>query len=542
MKKGGIIWIFLAVLVGCEKHPLEGYSNVPLTFEAPAVGTQSKAVSGDMGVTYDISESFRVWGWLSFNDIQWSNFTTTGAFDGPLDGSEYFGNVKAIHGGKNYLKLDYWYLNPVYYWPKAPDARLAIHALSPYDVYSDTPAESDCTSIEHHWQNGSGQPVGFVVNGFTVKDNPADQYDLLYSDYTFNAKRANYTGDPYDEPPVIQPDPENPTLPDPDKPYVYNGINLLFNHALSSVQIKVKQDKDYEIEGSRIRFFLTNVELRNAYKTGTFYENRSASANVASAPNAYASPIGRAYWTSQSNAMDRFKLYSKGALYLKEGGDWVEQHTDVPMITNGEIHVARNVKIERGLEIVFRKDQAWDDIRGHIKGTVPYEHGERFDVSPTGTDINILNDGIYDILLDPTNNHARITSPQSDEAYADYTATVRWFIHHTPGYRVFKEAYGLKELDPYGNYYVGGENLLIIPQPLRHSGSGEDDVNLYVEYTIKYGDVDVPMSFNQSLYGLGDIEEWIPGKRYVYTITFSMDKVSLKPAVTGWVSEGLITE
>lgn len=538
MKKGGIIWIFLAVLAGCEKHlPEVGPSNVPLVFQAPVVGKQTKTpVPGDIGSTYDAGESFRAWGWLSFSDIECSNFTL-GSDGTTPNGQEYFANLKAFHDGSPYDNAEYWTLTPTKYWPKATDARLTIHALSPYDV------DSDCSAIHHYWQwsDNDDKHVGFVVDGFSVKDNPAEQYDLLYSDFTFNAKRSDYSGDPYDEP--------------SDPGFVYNGINIKFNHALSSVQISVKQDIDYEVYGSRIRLFLTGVTLKNAYKTGTFVENRKdnsywgtgtkpdgfeQSANAQ--PNAYkilTDDKRGPKWINRGTEQD-YELYSKGWLKKQNGsGEWETVEGDVPMITNGTWHVARNVQIKRGLEVVFRNASGWDQILGHIKGTLPYERGKEFPVSPTGSDISILDDGTYDIHLNPTLVDglatAKITPPQPDSYYAGYDQTSSWTMMNTPGYKLLNVAHTLKEKDAWGNYFVGGENMLAIPQPLHHTDDGEGDVTLEIKYVVKYALVNIEKTVNVSLYNLGGITEWEPGKRYIYSFTFTMDKIILDPVVaTDW--------
>lgn len=526
-----------AVLAGCARVGDAGQAELPITFESPVVTSNTKTVVGEIGSTYTISEDFRAWCWLSFEDITLSDFRKA---DGTNNGIEFFSNVHAYHSGSSITHYDFWALAPVYYWPKASDARLTLHALSPYSI------ASDCSNIYHFWQeapSGQGYPeagqVGFQVAGFTVKDNPAEQYEVLYSDFTFNTKRSDYDlGNPYDD------------LVDDSATFIYNGINLRFNHALSSVHFRVKQDRDYEMYGDRLRIFLTGITVINPYKTGSFIENRKKNSVFSGSVSGYQSfpqntyslvdDVRRSKWISQSTPNTTgYKLYQEGWLKL----DGVQQTVDVPMVTNGTWHVARNVQIKRGLEIVFRKDNAWDEILGvvfdrDVNGyplNPPYVRGEEFDVSAAGTDISILADDTYDILVSPTLGKARITNPQPDSYYASYTTPSTWSVHFTSGYKLTTRARDLVEKDANGVKYVGGESLLMIPQKLRHDDSDySKDVKVQIDYTIKYGDVDKRMQETVSLYNLGGQTEWLPGKKYVYTITFGMDRIILDPTVTDW--------
>lgn len=494
----------LLLVCACTREGMEDQCPLELTFEAPVVGAATRAVAGEMGASYSIKEDFRVWGWYSPSALIRADATTNGSTP---NGTAYFSDVKAFHTGSSLAHTDYWTLTPTYYWPKA--GYLSFHALSPasYSGYG---------TVTHTWGT-SGNP-GLTITGFTVQDQPSDQIDLLYSNFIFNRQRSHYDeGNPYEE--------KDPA--DDNSQYVYNGVNLSFNHALSSVHFKIKVDRDYEIEGGKLRIFLKKIEVLHTYSAGNFSENRAA--NVLT--NAYASGSGP-LWSGQAAEKD-YTLYTKGSVLV--GGS--TPVADIPMITNGQWHVARGVTVQKGVEIVFRNNGDWDDVLGHIKGQMPpYYRGSEFTVSPTGTDITVLDSGTYDILLNPSEKKARLIDAQADANYADYIDASTWGVHCTLGYKPNTTAVDLVQEDGYGNKFIGGHSLLMVPQSLSHPGSG-NEVSLRLIYSVKGGDVEIETTKTVSLDALGGVSAWEPGKKYIYTVTLGMDKIILDPYVTVWTDK-----
>ncbi|MCR4825068.1 MAG: hypothetical protein K5849_06915 [Bacteroidales bacterium] len=71
---------------------------------------------------------------------------------------------------------------------------------------------------------------------------------------------------------------------------------------------------------------------------------------------------------------------------------------DLPMITDGSTHVAQGIKIAAADEFKFRKDLAWDVNMGGAFGSL----GSPFAVTQDGDNIKVGQDGVYDLILDPT--------------------------------------------------------------------------------------------------------------------------------------------
>ena len=81
---------------------------------------------------------------------------------------------------------------------------------------------------------------------------------------------------------------------------------------------------------------------------------------------------------------------------------------DVPMVTNGTLHVAKAIALNAGTEWKFRRDKAWDVNFGYADGVSSYELGEEFSVAGNGANIILAEDGVYDFILDPENETAKI--------------------------------------------------------------------------------------------------------------------------------------
>lgn len=526
------------LLASCTKDSASNEAPLEVGFANPVVETgrtkalsdaatkalsdaATKAVAGEIPATYSIKEDFRVWSWYSTNTLSRLDATTNGS---TANGTYFFENIKAFHTGSSLDFTEYWRLTPAYYWPKA--GYLSFHAVSPADFASYcNPASGD--KFEHNW--GSSAAPGLKLYGYTVEDDPTKQIDLMYSDFVFNKRRSDYNdNNPYDD--KEGDDKEG----DDNTKYVYNGVNVLFHHAQSSVHFKVGLDRDYEIVGGRIRLFLKKLEVLYPYKKADFSENRKPD----NLKNEYASGSGPV-WSNQQTEKDSYVLYNKGSIT----GGTLNAFNDIAMKTNGTWHVAHNINIEKGVEIVFRRGGSWEDVLGHIKGQAPpYVRGQEFTVTDAGgTEINILDSGTYDILLNPGEKKARIIEAQPESAYAAFTYDSEWGIHYTLGFKPTTTAYDLVDGDTYGNKYIGGTSLLMIPQDLDHTAASGHKVQARITYSVKVGNVEVETTVTKDLPGLLDsgstaINSWLPGRKYVYTITLGMDKIIVDPYVTAWVN------
>ena len=219
------------VLSGCVKNePAEtfGASDAKITFEAPAVGATTRAIPGeiDNSAAYPVDEKFNVWGWYHQGD-----YTTFG------DSGNAWTNYMTQADGKpvTVAKEDNntWAPETDYFWPKT--GKLTFAAYSPADAAG---------TFTHTAQ-------GLQIAGFTV---PAvgGQYDLMYSDRAYNRTSSdkNYSGSATN---------------------TYDGVDIVFHHALSSIVFKVGTKENYST-GADIDFKIKSIKIKNVYGAGNFNE------------------------------------------------------------------------------------------------------------------------------------------------------------------------------------------------------------------------------------------------------------------------------
>ena len=104
--------------------------------------------------------------------------------------------------------------------------------------------------------------------------------------------------------------------------------------------------------------------------------------------------------------------------------------SDVEMVTNGTLHVCKNITLAAGDEFKFRKDGSWDVNYGYGTGVDSYELGVEFAASQGGGNIKIAEDGAYDLILDPENETIKIIKTQAVtvDPYAAYTEISTWGV------------------------------------------------------------------------------------------------------------------
>ena len=99
---------------------------------------------------------------------------------------------------------------------------------------------------------------------------------------------------------------------------------------------------------------------------------------------------------------------------------------DIEMVTDGTWHVARAVVLKAGDELKFRKDADWAENFGYVADTDQYVLGEEFAVAQDGPNIKVLEDGTYDLLVNPGSQLAKIVV--ASVPYADYTEASAWSV------------------------------------------------------------------------------------------------------------------
>lgn len=103
---------------------------------------------------------------------------------------------------------------------------------------------------------------------------------------------------------------------------------------------------------------------------------------------------------------------------------------DEEMVTNGTLHVCKNITFAAGDEFKFRKDASWDVNFGYADGVETYVLGEEFAVKQDGSNIIVLEDGAYDLILDDVNAKVKIikTKAVTVDPYAAYTEVSPWSV------------------------------------------------------------------------------------------------------------------
>lgn len=212
-----------AMLTGCVKNESANggaVSGSKISFEAPAVTgiTRAALVPGEMVNPYDQGEHFSVYA-LYFADGTYTKFDA---------GTLYMDNVEtAYNAGGQYWDSESVSGGQAYYWPNKGALTFA--------AYSPSGAAEDCSIA---WG-----AAGFTFTNFTVQDDPADHYDLMFSERAYNKTQSETSSTTYK-----------------------GGVDITFKHALSSVVFKAKLGDTYE--GHTIK--LKNITLKNTFTTGTF--------------------------------------------------------------------------------------------------------------------------------------------------------------------------------------------------------------------------------------------------------------------------------
>lgn len=221
-------------------------SQVPIHFETPIVAPVTRA-----GESYTLPE-----GQAKPNNqpypTNWkfcvSAVKHTGDFAGwpadPADVSLYIDHACCEY----YSALNGWRVARTpgvnYYWPYEPDAKLTFQALSPYAWH--LPA---CATIG---------PNGVTCTNYQLQTD-GTQPDLMYSSRTTNQSATQIT-----------------TSPTPS----YNGAQLQFHHALSSLCFRAKLDDAY----NGWRFAITRIQLRDVKVRGDFSQGLTPEATSGGNP------------------------------------------------------------------------------------------------------------------------------------------------------------------------------------------------------------------------------------------------------------------
>ena len=236
MKKSFLLAAFAGILLaGCtsdeQTEVATSRTDNPIVFNSPIVNAQTRAVAGEQPVNgkYSTLEKFCVYAVQHIGDFQgWANGTQL-----YLDNLEVSYNANIVGTTKGGWEPPY----PVY-WPKTEEAKLTFAAYSP------------SAASEFRLEYNSS---GLSLTGFTPKSNVAEQYDLMYSSRSYNRTASRNE---------LTPGTGHTTNS-------YNGVDILFHHALSSINFKAKTAAIYPNTVIKIQ----RITINNAYTKADFKEN-----------------------------------------------------------------------------------------------------------------------------------------------------------------------------------------------------------------------------------------------------------------------------
>lgn len=187
-----------------------------LSFEAPVMGTQSRAYYGEIQTgNYPTEESFKVFAKQHKGELtNWENATDfwSGALEAKYDAT-----------------LGYWDTDTDYYWPNSDDnVWLSFGAYSPATV-----------------TGASYSNAGLTITDFEVSGTVATQVDLMYSGPILNKKYTEATD--------------------------IDGVDIEFKHALTSIVFSaINAD-------ANAAYTINSIKVNGKFmKKGTFCENLTA--------------------------------------------------------------------------------------------------------------------------------------------------------------------------------------------------------------------------------------------------------------------------
>ena len=245
-----------------------------ITFAAPVVGPQTKTVNGEIGTTYNESETFGVYA------VHTQQALSTWAM-----GTTYMGTSNGV--GLECLKNtheNYWAPTTPYYWPK--EGYLSFAAYSPYGVSGTVTYSSTGLSVANH----------------TVDSDISKSVDFMYAPRVYNRNSSTEEGD------------------DNDAVYKYDGVNILFEHAMSSIVFTVKKADDIDVN---TKITLTGITLTKPYLKADFNETVTDGATYSAVPA----------WSNWGSNKDDITIYENTA-----GAELTTTSTEYVKTTDGTAH------------------------------------------------------------------------------------------------------------------------------------------------------------------------------------------------------------
>ena len=295
-----------------------------------------------VGGKYSTSEKFRVYAVQHIGDFRGWN----------ADGTQlYLNNLEVSYKDDN----GGWAPSDPVYWPKTDNAKLTFAAYSPSEANEFNPE-----------YNRSG----LSLTGFTPKSTVAEQYDLMYSSRSYNRTASR-----------------NELTPGTDHTTdSYDGVDILFHHALSSINFKAKTAAIYPNTEIKIQ----KITINNAYTTADFKENitNEEVAHFASDPSwsNFQTPRNYVVYDSETSALalstDAIDLGSP-ALLIPQKMDGTDasspaQAKEIKVTVNYTIKVGEGTAVAQTGVVSFVKGNNGDYFTDGTNKIEAWEMGKRY--------------------------------------------------------------------------------------------------------------------------------------------------------------------
>lgn len=150
-----------------------------------------------------------------------------------------------------------WFPVDTYFWPK--NGKLTFSAYYPSDLINEHSYEKAAVAVN--------AKTGIEIKNYTI-DDPTKQVDVMYSTRVFDRISSTQT----------------------DVNKDYDGVDIVFNHALSAVSFKAKVKEDYGTDAVKIN----KIEIKGAIARGTFNEGYTTGAKGETAHPAWGAPVDAA--------------------------------------------------------------------------------------------------------------------------------------------------------------------------------------------------------------------------------------------------------
>ena len=292
---------FMAAIAGvalasCAKNEVETPEQDIITFAEPVTAVQTKAT--EITANYPMNKHFSVFAYYYEGD--YTKFE---------DGKLYMNDVETAYSsdvhGWDPAKVS----GVNYYWPK--QGTLTFAAYSPSTVAA------------------THDKAGLHFEGFTVPAKAEEQYDLLFSERSYNQTNATMN----------------------DHTNHYKGVEITFNHALSSIIFKAKTDINY----NKDNFYITvkEVTVKHISSTADFCQGLNDEEEILETANT------EACWSDWSSEID-YTAYA-GEYTLKDG-----EYALVPGITPGVM--SNDTDIQNSHLILIPQSLA--DAKLYVKYTI----------------------------------------------------------------------------------------------------------------------------------------------------------------------------